>query len=125
MMALFDANRAFLNALNYTFVPTIVQLIGVPLHLAWARYFVRVKAYGMVGVCYAHNITYATLFVLITLYSCRIKAIRKAWFLPTVESLTKIDEYLKLGVPGSLMCFIAAFGTCAMPFYAGLIGLRE
>jgi Na+-driven multidrug efflux pump len=68
-MALFDANRCFLNALNYTFVPTVVQLAGVPLHLCWAYYFVRVKDFGMLGVCYAQNITYFTLFLLITAYS--------------------------------------------------------
>ena len=41
MMAMFDANRAFLNALNLTIVPTIVQLIGVPLHFFWAYFFVK------------------------------------------------------------------------------------
>lgn len=72
--ALFDANRCFLNALNYTVVPTMVQLLGVPLHFFWAQYFV--KQYGMIGVCYAHNITYFTLFAAISLYTWRIEEIR-------------------------------------------------
>jgi MATE family multidrug resistance protein len=125
MMALFDANRVFLNALNYTFVPTLVQMVGVPLHFAWAYYFVRVKHTGMVGVCYAHNITYLTLCILITTYSSRIEAIKEAWFMPTSKSLAGFTDYLKLGLPGSLMMCVGWLGTDVMPFYAGLIGTKE
>jgi Na+-driven multidrug efflux pump len=125
MMALFDANRCFLNALNYTFVPTIVQLTGVPLHLAWAYYFVRVRDMGMLGVCYAQNITYLTLFLVITVYSWRIKKIKKAWFLPNEDCLEDIGDYIYLGGPGSLMMVIGYLGTDALILFAGLIGLRE
>lgn len=120
---LFDANRVFLNALNYTYVPTLVQLIGVPLHVAWAFYLVNI--YGMIGVCYAHNITYFTLFISITIYTHFMPEIKQAWFLPTRESFSGIQEYLMLGIPGSLMMFLGWMGTCILPFYAGLLSLSE
>lgn len=122
---MFDANRVFLNAMHYTFVPTLVQLAGVPLHFFWAYYFVRLKGYGIVGVCWAHNLTYLTLLVLITLYTARIREIAAAWFLPTRASFDDISEYLWLGIPGSLMMVIGWLGTDIIPVWAGLIGIRE
>jgi len=45
--------------------------------------------------------------------------------MPTMESLNDISDYLWLGGPGSLMMVIGWLGTDVLPFYAGLLGLRE
>ena len=127
-MALFDANRTFLNAMNYTFVPTICYCFAVPLHLCSAYLFVYVMDLNIIGICYALNITYFILFIFLHWYTSQINSIKDAWFYPKYKEIFNyidIIEYIKLGLPGALMMMINYLGLELTALFAGYIGLNE
>jgi MATE family multidrug resistance protein len=64
----FDAHKTLLNGMAYTLVPTTIQAFAIPMHLFWAHMFVGKWGYGIVGTCYALDITYFTLLCGILLY---------------------------------------------------------
>jgi len=53
----------------------------------WIYLFVSRWKWGFMGACYALNVTYFTLLVVITVYSSLIERVRPAWFMPTWEEL--------------------------------------
>jgi MATE family multidrug resistance protein len=127
-MALFDANRTFLNAMNYTIVPTACYCLAVPLHILSAYLLVEILKYEVMGICYALNITYFSLFIFLHVYTSKIDSIKEAWFYPKLDDIfnqTDLYEYLKLGLPGALMMMINYLGCQLMALFAGYIGLNE
>ncbi len=68
---------------------TAILLVGMPLHIFICYYFVHVLNYGVIGLAFAINVTYASFLIVITLY-CMLTSnskIREAWVPFSGESL--------------------------------------
>ena len=127
LFALFEANRLFLNSMKETQQATTILLIGLPMHVGICYYFVHVLNYGVIGLAFAINITYAGFLLAITLYCVftRNSKIREAWVTMNSDSLEGWTGVLELGIPGVCVYFIDFGSFEAIALMSGLIGIVE
>lgn len=125
LVGLTDANKVYLNSMNFTTCPVLIQCSAIPLHIFFSYYFVNYYARSFYGLCYAVTLTDLLIFIAMTIYSSCLKDIREAWFLPNMDSLRGWGQYLGLGLPGCLMVFLEFLVYEGLVILAGLIGVEE
>lgn len=88
-LGLFDATRVFLIAIDQPFATIAIMMIGVPLASVNNFVFVHSLGFGVEGLAYSMSINYFLYFVLLSIYChfTRNEAIRRAWSLPSKDSL--------------------------------------
>jgi len=82
----FDLSRRFLTCMNYSTAPMVAQVTASILHVVFCYFIVIEWDMGVRGLGIATMITYASMFIFVTIYSHCIPAIRKALFWPTKEA---------------------------------------
>ena len=100
-----DANKLFLIALGYSFAPTLVTLLGIPIHFCLCWTFVITLELGFYGVTYAMVLTHLIIIIAFHCYTMKLdKKVTDALKWPGWAAvLSDWGEYLGLGIPGAIM----------------------
>ena len=123
----FEWTRRFLLAqgvympILYTLMTTLV------FHNFNLLLFVTILDMKVKGAAIATAITYSTNFIAITLFiHFKEESVhRDAWHLFNYDWIKRIDEFLKYGVPASLMLIMEWWSYELLHIYAGWLGLHE
>jgi Na+-driven multidrug efflux pump len=64
--------------------------------------------HGVMGAAMASNVTSFVSCVLLITYISRCPDFAEAWYLPTMQTIKGMGEYLSLAIPGTIMMFVEA-----------------
>lgn len=123
----FDSTKRFLQTVQKSVISTTTQCITTILHFGWGYFFIMYLDWGVAGASLALNITY------ITNYACQELYIRTCgWsyfkrFMQPIFTRKSFNwhgckEFLKLGVPGTIMQCAEWWVFELLAIFAGMIG---
>ena len=122
----FDCIKRYLQSMLMSEISTYCQVSTTIVHFFWCWLFVTKLKFSVLGVALALDITYISCYFLQELYYRVYKA---KFFEPllapffTKETTSGWCEYLKLGVPSTLMQCFEWWAFELIAIFAGLIGV--
>jgi len=78
----------------------------VPFHVLSCYIFISWLDLGVAGAAWASNFTALITLIIQVVYCHNRQEIRPAWFWPKRQTLSNLDGFLKLALPGVLMMFL-------------------
>ena len=91
-----------------------------------AQLFVNQWEYGIAGTGYALAVTYIFMIVGILVYSSLLSSVKDAWFLSGWREIQSgMKDYLKFGIPGSLILALCWLPTEILALFSGYLGVEE
>jgi multidrug resistance protein, MATE family len=121
---MFNSLQKFLNCLQKNNVPLIALLIGQVLHVFWSWVFVIKLQYGIVGTGIASIISNGTIFLICAVYASMLEDIKESIFWPDYRSFQGLTEYLKIGVPQTLMLCSEWWAFELITLITGYLGVK-
>lgn len=123
----FEWTRRFLLAQGVYMPILYILMTTLVLHNINLLIFVTILDLKVKGVAIATAITYLTNFIAITLFiQFKVELIhRESWHFFNYDWIRRIDEFLKYGVPASLMLIMEWWSYEFLHIYAGWLGLHE
>jgi len=119
----FDCIYSFLNCMNRSYIPMIVQLITMFFHGLWCYLFVHVGGLGFKGTSLATCVTYCLNLVIISIYVSCSKDLKEAWFLPNKDCFRDFKRYFKIAIPGTFMLCLEWWTFEILTLFSGLISV--
>jgi len=125
LMGLIDGQRRFLNMMNQTRTPMIAYYVSIAFHILLSYIFVWKLDYGILGTGIASTLTNSINYIFLLVLSSCIPDIKEAITLPDSRALSGLGEYLKLGIPSTVMLCLEFWVFDLMILMAGYIGVKE
>lgn len=123
----FDSTKRFLQTIHWSVISTTAQCITTVMHLGVGYLFIVHLDMGVLGAAIALNITYCTNFLAQELaINCFMKATFEEYLQPVFSrksfSWTGAKQFLKLGVPSTLMQCAEWWAFELLAIFAGMLG---
>lgn len=123
----FDSVKRFLQTIHKSFVSTATQCTTTVLHVAWCIIFIRVLDLGVAGAALALNTTYIINFLIQEGYIRFwdwdfFSQFMQPLFQRSSFSWEGAKEFLKLGVPGTMMQCAEWWAFEVLAIFAGILG---
>jgi len=125
LMGLIDGQRRFLNMMNQTRTPMLAYYISIVFHIILSWVFVWKLDYGIVGTGIASTLTNSINYIFLLVLSKCIPSIQDAIKLPDARAFTGLWQYLKLGIPSTIMLCLEFWVYDIMILMSGYIGVKE
>ena len=120
-----DGTRRFLNSLSLSFIPFQINAFGILAQVVFCKYFVQYHQMGMKGVGLSIGLANAMIFTGLNIYPLFVKEARGAMRLPSLAAFRNLSEYLRKGVPLSLMIFVEWLAFEFLILMSGALGVAE
>ena len=126
----FDCTKRFLQSIHRSVISTTTQLVTTVLHIGWGYLFIIHLDMGVGGAALALNLTYCINYAAQEIY---INCIDWKFFKDFMQPLFVRDsfnwkgskEFLKLGVPGTLMQCAEWWAFELLAIFAGMLGKHQ
>ena len=119
----FDLQKRFLNCVNVTWVPMVVQVVATILHALWCHIFVGIYGWDLEGLALASTLTSFILLSFSVIYPYFIEGIRDALIWPDSSVWSGWKEYFSLGVPTTGMLCAEYWAWESLAFLSGHLGV--
>ena len=120
---MYDLQKRFLNCLNISWVPMIVQVCASFLHIFWCYFFVEVYQMDIEGLGIASTVTSLILIIFAVVYPVFIKEVQDALVWPDSSVWSGWKEYFSLGVPTTGMLCAEYWAWESLAFISGHLGV--
>ena len=111
--------------MGIAWVPMIAQMGGTLLHILWCYLFVLKANMGVRGLGLATALTNLIIFVMITVYAHCVPKIKETLFCPNAQTFSGWGEYLRFGVPATVMLCAEWWAFEILILLSGIIGVQE
>lgn len=122
---MFDLKKRYLNCLDVAWVPMLAQIGASLLHLFWCWLFVTKCQLEVFGLGVAMVITNMSMLFMTEVYSCCVPRIKESIFCPDKHTCNGWAEYLRLGIPATIMLCAEFWAFEILIFLAGVLGVEQ
>ena len=102
----------------------LAQVGATFLHIFWCWLLVIHKEMGEIGLGLTVIITNFSMLTMVEVYSLCIPRIRESIFWPDRHTLSNWEEYLKLGIPATVMLCAEFWAFEILILLSGLVGVK-
>ena len=126
----FDSTKRFMQTIHWSVVSTTTQCITTALHFGWGYLFIVYLDLGVAGAALALNLTYCLNFLSQELFIHVIKRQYFEAYLQPFFTVNSLDwkgakEFLKLGIPGTMMQCAEWWAFELLAIFAGILGKHQ
>ena len=122
--ALYDLEKKYLLQFGNSMIPMCIQFITLPLHICLVS--LLAPRYGLQGIANATNISFFLNFVLLHLYmSVFTKKEYKFSYKINTGIKDKMIEYVKIGIPSTLMTYFDFWIYTILLFLSSYLGVTS
>ena len=126
----FDCTKRFLQTIHRSVISTTAQCLTTVCHIGWAYYFIVSLDMGVGGAALALNLTYIINYLAQEIYINYIdwnffKDFMQPLFVRESFNWVGSKEFLKLGVPGTLMQCAEWWAFELLAIFAGMLGTHQ
>ena len=126
----FDSTKRFLQTIHWSVISTTAQCVTTILHIGWGLLFIVQMDMGVAGAAIALNITYCTNYLAQeVIIQCIMKDTFKEFLQPIFQKASfnwqGAKEFLKLGVPSTIMQCAEWWAFELLAIFAGVLGKHQ
>ncbi|CDW85568.1 na+-driven multidrug efflux pump [Stylonychia lemnae] len=119
--AQFDATRHYLNALQKSQILLYLGIFACSFHLLCLYLIFNFLKIGIFGAALATICTFFMNFLISTIYCAMQSDLKESFFFPNKECFTDLWDYMKLGIPSSIMISLEFWSFEIQALYASYL----
>ena len=117
----------FFTAMERSYIPMMVQIFILPMHVVWCEFYVIKLELGFIGVAFAAVTTDVIgLVIILMLVKCsKEEEVIEAWVPFNSDVFVEFGQFIKIAFAGLLIHCFEQWSNEALQFIAGWIGPHD
>lgn len=124
---IFECIGLFFTAMERSYIPMIIEIFILPMHIFWCQFFVVTMGHGFIGVAYAAITTdvVAISIVFIMMRFIKDRELKEAWVPFSREIFVELKQFIRIAFAGLMIYCFQQWSSEGLYFMSGWIGQKD